>query len=96
MAIVVDAQQEIAALAAAGDDLVILLSREGVPQEIQVKLFHIGITSIKGFAALVDSVAELRALLKKNFELDAEAHIEHRVKCANMLVAWNTARTRSV
>ena len=44
MAITMSAEQGTAAMAAAGDDLVFLLCREGVPQDMQLKLFHIGIT----------------------------------------------------
>jgi hypothetical protein len=95
-AIVITAQQETEAFNNAGSDLIFLMNREGVDRDIQAKLYHIGVISIKGFAALVDDKVELRKVLKGNFELDAEANLLDRVKCSRVLVAWDSAKARSV
>jgi hypothetical protein len=95
MAIIVNPQEELIAWEAAGSDLVFLMSREGVDKTIQGKLYHIGVTSVKQFAAFAEDKGELRRILKENFEVDAAADISARVKISKVLVAWDSAKARA-
>jgi hypothetical protein len=95
MAIVIDQNQEAAAWEAAGADLIFLLNREGVDKTIQGKLYSVGVTSIKGFAAFAEDKVDLRKIMKENFELDASTDILSRVKISKVLVAFDSAKARS-
>jgi hypothetical protein len=93
--IVMSKAEELAAWDKAGSDLKFMMDREGVDSVIQAKLYHIGVTSIKQFAVLVDDKMELRALLKDCFEVDAAADLASRVKCSKLLVAWESSKARA-
>jgi hypothetical protein len=95
MAIVVPEADRANLIGQAGSDLKFLLDREGVDIELQVKLFFIGVSSIKQFAAFAEDKADLRKSLKLNFEVDPDTDIRARVVIAKVLVAWDSARARS-
>ena len=54
-------------------ELLFLLEREEVIADFKDKLLEFGVNSIAKFAALVDSQAEMRELLKSDFDLDSKA-----------------------
>lgn len=81
-------------MAAAGTDIKYLLSSEEVPEALQAQLFHSGVTSVARFAALTDSVADLRALLAVELNLDAAAGMAARVNISKFVVAWTKASAR--
>ena len=96
MAIVVPEHEKANLIAQAGSDLKFLLDREGVDIELQVKLFFVGVSSVKQFAAFAEDKADLRKSLKVNFEVDPDTDIRERVEIAKILVAWDTARARAL
>jgi uncharacterized membrane protein YgcG len=95
MAIVVPELEKATLIAQAGSDLKFLLDREGVDIELQVKLFFVGVSSVKQFSAFAEDKADLRKSLKTNFEVDPDTDIRSRVAIAKVLVAWDAARARA-
>jgi hypothetical protein len=95
MAIVVPELEKANLIEQAGSDLKFLLDREGVDIDLQVKLFFIGVSSVKQFAAFAEDKADLRKSLKVNFEVDPDTDIRSRVAIAKVLVAWDAARARA-
>jgi hypothetical protein len=77
-------------------ELAFLLEREGVVTNFKDKLIEFGVNTIPKFAALVDSQAEMRDLLKSDFEMDSKAgNMEMKSKVSSILVAWSTAKKRA-
>jgi hypothetical protein len=79
----------------AGSDLLHLLSQAKVADDIQSKLFEAGVDCVKGFAALVADEKELRKLLKDEFGLDDTGGLAQRVKISKVVIAWDSARSRT-
>ena len=74
-------------------ELAFLLEREGVVTNFKDKLIEFGVNTIPIFAALVDSQAEMRDLLKSDFEMDSMAgNMEMKSKVSSILIAWSTAK----
>ena len=78
-----------------GSDLVHLLEQSKVTREIQEAFYKAGIDSVKNFAALVEKVEDLRELMKVEFRIDPATSLAERVKVSNVVVAWNSAKTRA-
>ena len=95
MAINITEDERKIAFESAGSGLKFLLDREGVSLDFQGKLFHVGVSNVKQFAVFAEDRAELRKLLKDNFEIDAEANITSRVAASKIVVAWESAKARS-
>ena len=77
-------------------ELTFLLDREDVDEDFRNKLVEVGLNTVAKFAAVVDTSAELRELLKDDFGLDGKTGgLQTRSKVAGILVAWGTARKRS-
>lgn len=91
--VLTDIQKE-EAKAAANSELLSLFSAEGVDEEIQLKFFHIQITSISRFAVLARDTDDLLKLLKEEFEVDSASSLANRIKCGNVQVAWQRASVR--
>lgn len=88
------AEEKIAARAAASSELLSLFSAEGVDEEIQLKFFHIQVTTLARFAVLAKGSDDLLEILKDEFEIDFKASLTNRVKCGNVQVAWQRASVR--
>ena len=72
-----------------------LLEREGVDADFQKKLLAAGVNTVGKFAALVDTQAELRDLLKDEFGLDSRAGgLQVKAVVAAILVSWAAATKR--
>ena len=72
------------------------MDRENVDKDFRDKLVEVGLNTVPKFAAVVDSAAEMRDLLKDDFGLDGkQGGLQVRSKVAAILVAWGTARKRS-
>ena len=72
-----------------------LLEREGVEADFQTKLLGAGVNTVGKFAALVDSQAELRDLLKDEFGMDSRAGgLKVKAAVAAVLVSWAAAKKR--
>ena len=91
MAITITPEQGAAALEKAGSDLKALLNKEEVDIELQKKLYHIGITTRKRFAAFFKTEEKLIKVLKDNFEIDGDSDIMARVTVTKVMVAWEAA-----
>jgi len=94
MAVTINAAQQKAALDSASSDLKFLLSREGVSDLNQAKLYHIGVNNISLFVTFVTDEADLRDVLKINLELDPAARLGDRIQVAAITCAHQTARIR--
>ena len=77
-------------------ELLFLLEREEVIADFKDKLFEFGVNSIAKFAALVDSQAEMRELLKSDFDLDSKAGgMAVKAQVSAILVTWGTCKKRA-
>ena len=73
-----------------------LLERETVDPDFQKKLFEAGVNTVGKFAALVDTQAELRDLLKDEFGMDSRGGgLKVKATVAAILVAWASAKKRA-
>ena len=95
MPVTVNDEERERAMQAGSSELKFLLAREGVEETLQAKFFHVGICTISKFATIVDTVAELKDMLKTDFELDATANLGDRVKVASVVVAYKAALSRT-
>ena len=94
MAITISAVQKAAAFTMAGADIIFLMDKKGVDEDVQAKFYHIGVTSVELFAVVAKDQADLEGILKDNFELDP-ADLMNRVKAGKVVVAWMAARARA-
>ena len=95
MAIIITQIEKEVAFFKASSELKFLLDREGVEDDFQAKLFHIGVTTIRQFAVFAEDRGDIKALVKNNFEIDADADIASRVKVSKIIIVWDSARARS-
>lgn len=85
------ADEQTTAMQAASSDLKFLMDRQGVPIEIQGKVFHAGITSVAQFGALFCDVDDVRKMLRE--ELDVPQNpLASKVVASNVVVVWQRAR----
>lgn len=78
-----------------GSDLLHLMATSRVSNDVQAKFYLAGVDSVRSFAALVSSEAELRELLKTELNLPDENTMAAKVKMSKVIVAWEVARTRT-
>ena len=74
--------------------MVFLFDKKQVDEDTQAKFFHIGVTTVEQFAVIAKDQADLEALLKENFELDAK-DLPSRVRAGRVTVAWIAAKARA-
>ena len=80
----------------ANADLLHLLAQSKVAEEIQKTLFESGVTGVKEFSAMFEDEKDLRAILKKDFNLDPESGgLKARVSISKVVIAWETAKGRT-
>jgi uncharacterized membrane protein YgcG len=87
--------EQIAALAMGSSEIKFLFGREKIPEVEQAKLFHVGVTTVNMFAALVKDQNELTILLKDELGIDASVNIASRVIAASFICAYDKAKARS-
>ena len=75
-------------------DLLHLFARSGVPGEIQQKFGQAGMTSLQTFSAMFEDEADLRKVLKEDFDLDSSKGLQERVKISKVVIAWETSKGR--
>ena len=75
MPIVINAEQQAAALKTASSDLAFLFDRKLVDEETQAKFYHLGVTTVELFAVLVKDQAELEKVLGEDFGIDVMAFL---------------------
>ena len=83
------------ALDSAGADLAFLLAKEGVTEEVQVKLYAAGVTRLSQFAAFATDVTDFKAVLKTDLSLDPADGLAIRVQVAGLVCAFKAAQVRS-
>eukprot|EP00435_Cladocopium_sp_Y103_P020454 s3417_g5.t1 len=88
------AAEEDAAREAADSDLRYLLTDVGVPEEVQLPLYHRGYTSLRLFSGMDETRTEVRAAVTAEIGLDHAAGNADRRSMALLLSAWETARTQ--
>ena len=88
-------QEAAAAMEKGSSDLKFLLAREEVTEDLQAKLFHVGITTVAKFSTIAENQAELKQVLKDDFGLDSSADLQARVLVASVLVAFQSSRART-
>ena len=66
-------------LAKVGSDLIHLFDSSKVAEDLQKKFYEAEVSSVKEFAAMFESTASLRDLLKKDFGLDESESLASRL-----------------
>lgn len=87
------ADEQTAAMQAASSDL-FLMDRQGVPIEIQGKVFHAGVTSVAQFWALFCDVDNVRKMLREELDVPQNS-LASKVVASNVVVVWQRAKARS-
>ena len=88
-----DEQSE--ALLKGSSDLVYLFGREEIPPDVQALFFHVGITTNAKLASFASDANEFKTVVAKEFGIDQAVSLEMRVRVANLICVYNTARTRT-
>ena len=88
-------EEKVQAAKAAGADLRFLFAKEGLKEELQLKLFHVGVTSVSRLAAFAEDVEDFKKVLKSDFDLDPSADLTSRVELAGAICAYKAATARS-
>ena len=80
----------------ASSDLVALFEKHNVDTNVGKGLIAAGVTDVATFGAIVETTADLREMLKSDFELDgATGGIMVKGKIAKFMVAWEVAKSRT-
>ena len=77
-----------AALKNCGADLLFLLEKYDVKEDVQAILSQVGVKNVEKFAALAKDAPDLTALLKEYMALDPDASLEARVEVGLVVCAW--------
>ena len=93
--VVLDADQEEAALKKGGADLQFLLAKQEVSKKSQAVLYHVGVTTVEKFANLASGRDDLVKVLKEYLNLDQDESLAKRVEVAGLLCAHANAQTRT-
>jgi hypothetical protein len=94
MAITIDAVQKALAFTKAGANIIFLMDKKGVDEDVQAKLYHIGVVSVELFSVFAKDQADLEDILKDNFGLDP-TDLMSRVPASKVVVAWMAAKARA-
>ena len=76
-------------------DLRFLLEEKEVPETVQDALAQSGFVTINRFAILDDNRSAVRAALTRDFGLDPQQDVAHRLSQVTVLDAWETACRRA-
>ena len=93
--IVLSEDQRRDALSSCGADLLFLLGKYEVKENVQAILSHVGVKTVEKFAALAKDAGDLTTLLKEHMALDPDVSLEARVEVGSVVCAWNNAQARS-
>ena len=93
--IVLSAAEREAALLKPGSDIQFLFEKQEVPEDIQAIFYHVGITTIQKLASFADNVADLKQVLKDDFDLDSARNIQSRVQVGSCCCAYSIAVQRA-
>ena len=83
------------ALTKGSSDLVYLFGREEIPPDVQALFFHIGITTNAKLASFASDVGEFKTVIAAEFGIDPSVSLDMRVRVANLICVYNTARART-
>ena len=81
-------------MATLNPELRYVLEEKGVDADVMGMLGHFGITDNETFAGIAGDESSLRAMLKDDFDIDADGGIVSRVRAAKLINAWRTSRER--
>ena len=88
--------EEDAAMEAASSDLKFLMPREQVDNSLQVRFYHMGIVSVRQYAAIAKDAEDPKDLVRSGgFGLDPTGTLLERVKTSKLIVAWESAKARA-
>jgi hypothetical protein len=88
-------EEEEEAYAKADSSITALMDASDVERRVQCLFYQIGVTTIQKFAIFAQTGAELREILKNDFQLDATASLAVRMQVTNVMVAWDSASKRN-
>ena len=78
----------------ASAELIFLLRREKVPEDVLAGLVGAGVVTVKAFANLVTSVEELRGLAVSDLKMGNET-LQDKAKIATLVCVWKTSQART-
>ena len=94
--IVLSDEEQARAMAAASSDLRFLFDREQVDPDVQKHIFHVGVLTVRQFAAFAKDAEDLREIFRTGgLGIDPTGPLQERVKMSRVLVAWESAKTRA-
>ena len=76
-------------------ELKYLFAREEIPAKYQALFYHHGVATVARFSNLVETVADLKVLLRDDFGLDSLTSIADRVLVSSIIVAYNSSKSRT-
>ena len=88
-------EQQKVALASASSDLKFHLAEKGVPQKVQIALFHAGFTNLHLFAGMDESRTDVRGALAAEIGLKHDEDTPSRIAVASVLAAWESSRLQA-
>lgn len=83
-----------AAMDAATSDLKFMMDRQGVPVDLQAKIYNAGALSIAQFACLFKDTEDIRATLKSELGVE-QVTLASKAVASKLLVVWQRAKARS-
>ena len=89
-----DALEEEAALREGETTFKFIMSEHSVPEPVQARVLHSGVTSLRNFVNLADTKAEMRAIFQAHFALDPTYNINQRIWASSLLTVWEVAKLR--
>ena len=92
--IVLTAEQKADALGRAEAEMSFAFERCDVTSDVLAAFIHVGIDNMTKFAGIAKDVDDFKQLLKDEFGLDATASLQERVKVTNVVICFETAKTR--
>ena len=82
------------ALKKADSEMVFAFERSDVDNTVLAFFVHVGVDNMTKFAGIAKDSDDLKQLLKDEFDLDASKSLRDRVKVTNVIICFETAKTR--
>jgi hypothetical protein len=93
--VVLTPAEEVVAMTKGTSELKYLFAREEIPAKYQALFYHHGVATVARFSNLVETVADLKVLLRDDFGLDSLTSIADRVLVSSIIVAYNSSKSRT-
>eukprot|EP00973_Karenia_brevis_P066923 9303757-Karenia_brevis.AAC.1 len=85
-------EAQAAAMKRARADLRFVMKDNEVSEEVQGVLYHNGFDKLKSFVGIGETRAEVKEVLRTDFELDVTENIQIRVAVSRVMSAWEDAK----